>query len=33
MGLMGVGGLVAIVGGMLFVVVVALAVRDRPRAR
>jgi hypothetical protein len=32
MGLMGAGGLVAVVGGVLFVVVVALAVRDRPRA-
>ena len=33
MGLMGAGGLVAVIGGVLFVVVVALAVRDRPRAR
>jgi len=32
MGLMGAGGLVAVIGGVLFVVVVALAVRDRPRA-
>ena len=32
MGLMGLGGLVAVIGGMLFVVVVALSVRDRPRA-
>jgi hypothetical protein len=32
MGLMGAGGLVAVAGGVLFVVVVALAVRDRPRA-
>jgi hypothetical protein len=31
MGLMGAGGLVAVIGGVLFVVVVALAVRDRPR--
>jgi heme/copper-type cytochrome/quinol oxidase subunit 1 len=31
MGLMGAGGLIAIVGGMLFVVVVAIAVRKRPR--
>jgi heme/copper-type cytochrome/quinol oxidase subunit 1 len=32
MGLMGAGGLVAVIGGVLFVVVVALAVRDRPRS-
>jgi hypothetical protein len=32
MGLMGLGGLVAIVGGTLFIVVVALAVIRRPRA-
>jgi hypothetical protein len=32
MGLMGLGGLVAIVGGTLFVVVVALAVIRRPRS-
>ncbi len=31
MGLMGLGGLIAIVGGMLFVVVVAVAVARRPR--
>ena len=31
MGLMGLGGVVAVAGGVLFVVVVALAVRDRPR--
>ena len=31
MGLMGAGGLVAVIGGVLFVVVVALAVRERPR--
>lgn len=31
MGLMGAGGLVAVAGGVLFVVVVALAVRDRKR--
>ena len=33
MGLMGAGGLVAVIGGVLFVVVVALAVRERPRTR
>ena len=32
MGLMGAGGLVAVAGGVLFVVVVALAVRDRKRS-
>lgn len=33
MGLMGAGGLVAVAGGVLFVVVVvALAVRERPRS-
>jgi len=32
MGLMGLGGLVAVIGGMLFVVVVFFAVRDRGRA-
>ncbi len=32
MGLMGAGGLIAIIGGLLFVIVVALAVRDRRRA-
>jgi hypothetical protein len=32
MGLMGIGGLIAIVGGMLFVVVVVLAAARRPRA-
>ena len=31
MGLMGLGGVIAVAGGVLFVVVVALAVRDRPR--
>ncbi|MBE7522819.1 MAG: cbb3-type cytochrome c oxidase subunit I [Burkholderiales bacterium] len=31
MGLMGAGGLVAVAGGVLFIVVVALAVRDRKR--
>ena len=31
MGLMGAGGLVAVAGGVLFVVVVALAMRERPR--
>jgi hypothetical protein len=31
MGLMGVGGLIAIVGGMLFVAVVVVAVVKRPR--
>jgi hypothetical protein len=30
MGLMGLGGLVAVIGGMLFVIVVAIAVRERP---
>ena len=33
MGLMGVGGLIAIVGGMLFVAVVVVAAVNRPRAR
>ena len=32
MGLMGAGGLVAVAGGVLFVVVVVLAVRDRKRS-
>jgi heme/copper-type cytochrome/quinol oxidase subunit 1 len=32
MGLMGAGGMVAVTGGVLFVVAVALAVRDRRRA-
>ena len=32
MGLMGLGGLVAVIGGMLFVIVVAIAVRERPYA-
>jgi hypothetical protein len=32
MGLMGLGGLIAVIGGMLFVVIVALAVLRRPRA-
>ena len=33
MGLMGLGGMVAIVGGLLFVVVVMRAVRDLPGAK
>ena len=32
MGLMGIGGLIAIIGGMLFLIVVMLAVRRRPAA-
>ena len=33
MGLMGLGGLIAVVGGMIFVVVVAMAVLRRPRGK
>ena len=32
MGLMGAGGLVAVIGGMLFIAVVVVAVIRRPRA-
>jgi hypothetical protein len=32
MGLMGLGGLIAIIGGMLFVAIVVIAVVQRPRA-